>query len=401
MYLSNIEHTCKAKVKWWSNDMEPILLKQSEYQKLIEDLLIKEEASLYREYLDSIIIPNKEDYLENMEQPRKNMFIQLINTINGTISESQIKEMATRTAVERMDDINIGDVLYNINQGRRIFVNFVLKMDIPSYVLQSTINNINRQFDTFSYEMVSTSIHLKNKVIDQKTTFINENHKDKLALLGQISSSFVHEFRNPLTAVMGFNKILRKEFPDMKYLDIMEYELNQLNFRISQFLHTSKAEFNEEIIMDISIRDLIEEIKQLSYANIIDTNVKVEIDVPEDLIIKASRNGLKQVALNLFVNSIDALKNQPPQRVIKVKSTIKNNQLVISLSNNGPMIANEIIESIFEPFFTTKELGTGIGLYVCKKIIDSYNGDLVCTSNPEWTEFSIYLPDSIMINPPQ
>lgn len=381
--------------------MEPILLKQSEYQKLIEDLLIKEEASLYREYLDSIIIPNKEDYLENMEQPRKNMFIQLINTINGTISESQIKEMATRTAVERMDDINIGDVLYNINQGRRIFVNFVLKMDIPSYVLQSTINNINRQFDTFSYEMVSTSIHLKNKVIDQKTTFINENHKDKLALLGQISSSFVHEFRNPLTAVMGFNKILRKEFPDMKYLDIMEYELNQLNFRISQFLHTSKAEFNEEIIMDISIRDLIEEIRQLSYANIIDTNVKVEIDVPEDLIIKASRNGLKQVALNLFVNSIDALKNQPPQRVIKVKSTIKNNQLVISLSNNGPMIANEIIESIFEPFFTTKELGTGIGLYVCKKIIDSYNGDLLCTSNPEWTEFSIYLPDSIIINPPQ
>ncbi|OCA86640.1 GHKL domain-containing protein [Pradoshia sp. D12] len=381
--------------------MEPILLKQSEYQQLIEDLLIKEEASLFQEYLDSIKAPNKEDYLESLKQPRKIMFMQLIDTINGKISESQIKEMAASTAVERMDDINIGDVLYNINQGRRIFVNFVLKMDIPSYVLQSTVNNINRQFDTFSYEMVSTCIHLKNQVIDQKTTFINENHKDKLALLGQISSSFVHEFRNPLTAVMGFNKILRKEFPDMKYLDIMEYELNQLNFRISQFLHTSKAEFNEEIIMDISIRDLIEEIKQLSYANIIDTNVKVEIDVPEDLIIKASRNGLKQVALNLFVNSIDALKNQPPQRVIKVKSTIKNNQLVISLSNNGPMIANDIIESIFEPFFTTKELGTGIGLYVCKKIIDSYNGDLLCTSNPEWTEFSIYLPDSIIINPPQ
>ncbi len=381
--------------------MEPTLLKQSEYQQLIKELLIKEEAILYQEYLDSIKIQNKEEKLKFMEKPRKNMFHLLINTINGEISESKIKEMANRTALERIDEINIGDVLYNINQGRRIIVNFVLKMNLPSSILQSTINNINRQFDTFSHEMVSTSIHLKNKVIDEKTTFINENHKEKLALLGQISSSFVHEFRNPLTAVMGFNKILRKEYPDMKYLDIMEYELNQLNFRISQFLHTSKVEFNEEKIMDISIRDLIEEIKQLSYANIIDTNVKVEIDVPENLIIKARRNGLKQVALNLFINSIDALKNQSTQRVIKVKSMIKDNQLVISLSNNGPMIANEYIESIFEPFFTTKELGTGIGLYVCKKIIDSYDGNLVCTSNPEWTEFSIYLPDSILIHPAQ
>jgi signal transduction histidine kinase len=388
-------------VKWWSKWMEPILLKQNEYEQLIEELLMKEERSLYQEYLNSIKIQHHEEYLALMEEPRKTMFSQLIDTINGKVSEDQIKEMAKRTAMERMDAINIGDVLYNINQGRRIFVNFMLKVDIPSHILQRTINNINRQFDIFSYEMVSTYTHMKNKVIDEKTSFINENHKDKLALLGQISSSFVHEFRNPLTAVMGFNKILKKEYPDMKYLDIMDYELNQLNFRITQFLHTSKAEFNEEIIMDISIRDLIEEIKQLSYASIIDTNVKVKIDVPADLTIKASRNGLKQVALNLFINSIDALKNQSAERVITVETVMKNDQLVITLSNNGPMIAKEYIESIFEPFFTTKELGTGIGLYVCKKIIDRYNGNLVCTSNPEWTKFSIYLPDSIIKRPVQ
>ena len=92
-----------------------------------------------------------------------------------------------------------------------------------------------------------------------------------------------------------------------------------------------------------------------------------------------------------------ALKNQPTERVIKVKSIVENDHLVISLSNNGPMIAKENIEAIFEPFFTTKELGTGIGLYVCKKIIESYNGKLTCSSNPDWTEFSIYLPDSIII----
>ena len=377
--------------------MEPILLKQREYQQQIRELLIKEEGNLYQEYLDSIKMPDSDGYIEQMEEPRRMMFRLLIDTIDGKVSERDIKEMARSIAIEQSEDINIGDVLFNINQGRRIFVNFVLKMDLPSYMLQLAIHNINLQFDVFSYEMVSTYINLKNKLIDEKTSFINENHKDKLALLGQISSSFVHEFRNPLTAVMGFNKILKKEYPDMKYLDIMDYELNQLNFRITQFLHTSKAEFNEERIMDISIKELIEEIKQLSYANIIDTNVKVEIDVPTDLVIKARRNGLKQVALNLFVNSIEALKSQHSERVIKVETSREDDQLVISLSNNGPMIAKDNIESIFEPFFTTKELGTGIGLYVCKKIIDSYNGKLTCSSNPDWTKFSIYLPDSIIL----
>ncbi|MBR8646281.1 hypothetical protein KEH51_28445 [[Brevibacterium] frigoritolerans] len=97
--------------------------------------------------------------------------------------------------------------------------------------------------------------------------------------MGQISSSFVHEFRNPLTAIMGFNKLLKRENPDLKYLDIIDYELNQLNFRITQFLHTSKSDFNEEQREEISVLKLIEEIQELTYANIVDASVNVEIDI--------------------------------------------------------------------------------------------------------------------------
>ncbi|WP_462405143.1 histidine kinase N-terminal domain-containing protein [Gracilibacillus sp. Marseille-QA3620] len=380
--------------------MKPILMEHDEYIELIETWLTKEEPYLYKEYLNSIKMDQdrKGELISQWEIPRRMMFSQLVDTIKGTISEKAIKEMARKVASERMDDINIGEVLYNINQGRRVIVNSIMTIDIPVAALQIVINNVNKQFDIFSYELVSTYSHLANKVIDEKTSFINENHKDKLALLGQISSSFVHEFRNPLTAVMGFNKILKKEYPNMKYLDIMDYELNQLNFRITQFLHTSKAELNEDLVVVISIKQLIEEIKQLSYASIIDTNVYVEIDVPDHLIIKASRNGLKQVILNLFVNSIDALKNVPSERIIKVKAGVKDNQLMICISNNGPMIEKEYIESIFEPFFTTKELGTGIGLYVCRKITESYDGYLLCTSTPEWTTFCVHLPGSFIMS---
>ena len=377
--------------------MEPILVKHNEYIEQVERWMTKEEGRLYEEWLNSIKMNAADESIDEMDNARHLMFSQMIDTINGKLSETAVREMAKKVATERMNRINIGDVLYNINQGRRVITNFILTLDIPVNNLQLVINDVNRQFDIFSHELVSTYSHLANKVIDEKNTFINENHKDKLALLGQISSSFVHEFRNPLTAVMGFNKILKKEYPDMKYLDIMDYELNQLNFRITQFLHTSKAEFNEDLVVDISIRQLIEEIKQLSYASIVDTNVKVNIDVTDNLMIKASRNGLKQVILNVFVNSIDALKNVAYERIINVKAFIRNHQIIISLSNNGPMIEKENIESIFDPFYTTKELGTGIGLYVCRKIIESYDGYLVCTSLPEWTTFYIHLPNSIII----
>lgn len=86
----------------------------------------------------------------------------------------------------------------------------------------------------------------------------------------------------------------------MKYLDIIDYELNQLNFRITQFLHTSKSDFNEEHREEISVLKLIEEIQELTYANIVDASVNVEIDIYPNFVMTASKDGLKQVFLNLL-----------------------------------------------------------------------------------------------------
>ena len=172
---------------------------------------------------------------------------------------------------------------------------------------------------------------IKNEMIEEKNLFISENHKDKLALLGQVSSSFVHEFRNPLTAIIGFNKLLKRENPNLKYLDIMDYELNQLNFRITQFLHTSKAEFSEEQNEDVFVKELFDEIQQLTYASLVDENISVEIEISPEFFITAGRNGLKQVLLNLFVNSIDALKDKDQPRNMKIISLTESGEKIIKI----------------------------------------------------------------------
>jgi signal transduction histidine kinase len=368
---------------------------QMRYKKVLIQYMEEQQSLFLNEWNETIIINEIDPYKEKIKENGYEMYSLVMNTIKGSLSEDVLKRLAYKIANERIAaNINIGDFLYNINLGRNIIVKNIFGANIPIDAIQLFIDDINKHFDTFSYHAVTRYTNLKNEVIEEKTSFISENHKEKLAILGQISSSFVHEFRNPLTAVMGFNKLLKRENPNLKYLDIIDYELNQLNFRITQFLHTSKAEFNEEQIEEISMLELIEEIQQLIYASIVDASINVDIEISLDFVITASRDGIKQVLLNLFINSIDALRHVDQPRNLKIQSFTDSDEQVIRISNNGPVIASEYIESIFEPFFTTKELGTGIGLYVCKKIIERNDGYMNCVSNDNLTTFSIHFPNS-------
>ncbi|RRN71553.1 histidine kinase [Peribacillus simplex] len=364
------------------------------YKNVLIQYLEENESLFLNEWNKTIKIDEIDPYKERIKENGYGMYSLVIQTFKEALFEDVLIKLAYQVAKERLEaNINIGDFLYNINLGRNIIIRNVFGANIPIYYMQKFINEINLHFDTFSYHAVTRYTNLTNEVIEEKKSYISENHKDKLAVLGQISSSFVHEFRNPLTAIMGFNKLLKRENPGLKYLDIIDYELNQLNFRITQFLHTSKSDFNEEQREEISVLKLIEEIQELTYANIVDASVNVELDIYPNLVMTANKDGLKQVFLNLFINSIDALKDKEHPRILKIDSLIEANEKIIRISNNGPAIASELIESIFEPFVTTKELGTGIGLYVCKKIIERNDGYMNCVSNEYLTTFSIHFPD--------
>ncbi|MFJ7928568.1 histidine kinase N-terminal domain-containing protein [Peribacillus sp. NPDC096448] len=363
------------------------------YKHVLIQYLEENESVFLNEWNETIKINEIDPYKEKIKENGYGMYSLVIQTFKEVLSEDVLIKLAYQVAKERLEaNINIGDFLYNINLGRNIIIRNLFGANVPINYMQKFINDINLHFDTFSYHAVTRYTNLTNEVIEEKKSYISENHKDKLAVLGQISSSFVHEFRNPLTAIMGFNKLLKRENPGLKYLDIIDYELNQLNFRITQFLHTSKSDFNEEQREEISVLKLIEEIQELTYANIVDASVNVEIDIYPNFVMTASKDGLKQVFLNLFINSIDALKDKEHPRILRINSLIEANERIIRISNNGPAIASELIESIFEPFVTTKELGTGIGLYVCKKIIESNDGYMNCDSNENSTTFSIHFP---------
>ena len=375
-------------------------LDKGEYSALLAAFLEENRVSFITEWKEKIIVQENDPYKYQIVENGNEMYRLAITAVTQHFSTNILKTMATRIARERIEaNSNIGDFIYNINLGRKIIVRNMFEVEVPIQYLQTTIDELNELFDLFSYYAVSQYTELKNEVIEEKVNFINENHKDKLALLGQISASFVHEFKNPLTAIIGFNKLLLQEYPDMPYLTIIENELQQLNFKVAQFLHTSKSSLTPDTgWQDLPILNLLEEINQLIYASLADSGIDVNISIEGDPCIYANRDEIKQVLLNLFINSIEAVKIQEKPRLILVNAFVEGEEVTIHISNNGPSISPQHMETIFEPFFTTKELGTGIGLYVCKRIIEKYNGHMTCTSDEELTTFSLYLPTCITEN---
>ena len=315
--------------------------------------------------------------------------------IKGKINEDQVKDLAHKIALERARaSANIGDFVYNSNIARSELFKHLSEFEESISLLQPLINKINYVFDQFIYFTVKHYSYLITQDIEEKKQFIDETHKERLTILGQMSASFVHEFRNPLTSIIGFVKLLKGDHPQLKYLDIIDHELHQLNFRIDQFLHVSKKE-HDQMVEYFLIDDLFKEITEFLYPSIVNSNVILQEGISQNIYIPGYRNELRQVLLNILMNSIDALAENDGQKTIHYQVADLEDMIEIQIKNNGPKISEESIRTIFEPFVTTKNHGTGIGLFVCKQIIEKHDGKIDCVSDDEWTGFYITLPKEV------
>jgi signal transduction histidine kinase len=373
------------------------MLKEVQALDITESLITYMDENLpnyLNDWHKKVVISNHDIHKDKVIENALHMVELVKLSFRGQLSPEKIKQLAREVAVQRLEaKINIGEFVYNVNLGRSEIVRFVTGSGISIEQLQPVIETINSLFDEFLYHAVKKYTQLKDAEIQEKTHFIDQSHKERLTILGQMSSSFVHEFRNPLTAVMGFVKLMQQENPRMKYIDIISHELTQLNFRISQFLHASRKGVQERDAEEFALEDLFSDILDFMYPSLVDADVNVVPRVDPTITLWAHKDELKQVLLNLIMNSIDALRQKKNDRRIMIHSKTESDSNVhITISNNGPAIPPETIKTIFEPFFTTKELGTGIGLFVCKKIIEKHKGTISCTSSDEVTKFSILLP---------
>ena len=225
---------------------------------------------------------------------------------------------------------------------------------------------------------------------------------DRLAALGEMAAGLAHEIRNPLASISGAAEFLAQSglvMPEgQRLLTIIQKETQRLSDLTSSFLLYGRPE--KKKLEDINLKEefsaaliLLSQRKKLQQA-------AVEMDVPDDLVIKVDADMLRQVILNLLLNAFQALPKENGK--IKIKAYKNDGKVYIEISDNGVGIPKDKIEKIFNPFFTTKPEGTGLGLSIVHRIITELDGHISVHSSPgKGTVFEIVLSEDVESTPEQ
>jgi len=224
---------------------------------------------------------------------------------------------------------------------------------------------------------------------------------EMLANAGRMAASIAHEINNPLDAVLNTLFLVRTsaDLPESarEYLEIADAELMRIGYITRQTLgfyqESSAATSN-------SVSALMTSVIALLQAKIKSSGATVEQRCDEELQAIGVFGELRQVLANLLLNSLHAV-GRDGRVVLRASASVAPNdgrrRLRITVADSGHGIGAATMKSIFEPFFTTKGMvGTGLGLWVCKQLVDRNGGSIRVRSNCEGarrgTTFSVVLP---------
>jgi len=220
---------------------------------------------------------------------------------------------------------------------------------------------------------------------------------EKLAALGELAAKLAHDLKNPLVAIGGFAKRLHNKMaedsPDKIYTATILKEVDEAEKIVSNILGYSKIPKLKKRLQDIN--RLVDDVIFIYAEEMRDRGIAFDKNLDRDLpAIEIDPPQMKQVFMNLITNAMQAIGKNG---TIAISTSLVEREgvpyLKIVFSDTGKGIPEDILPNIFNPFFTTKSTGTGLGLYIAKRIVELHGGDMeVINRAPSGAEFIVYLP---------
>ncbi len=275
----------------------------------------------------------------------------------------------------------------------------LMKQDelLGAWALRSSLRSTN-PYTSFSNDEIGLLCELSHEVVsalEQIHHFDAQERKERLATLGEMSAALAHEIRNPLGAIQGSIQLLHtsptlQDRDDKECVDILVKECSRLQRTVDQYL--SFARKSEEPV-SIIVSDLAKAIIHELQAKAEKTKTQLHLtSSPAIPTLKSDPLKLEQVLFNFIQNACEAF-SKNVWVTIDLLHEAGQNWITIEIKDDGPGISPKNLENIFNPLFTTKKAGSGLGLPICKKIIDSLDGRLSVTSEMGvGTTFSVHLP---------
>src|SRR3990172_2149591 len=215
----------------------------------------------------------------------------------------------------------------------------------------------------------------------------------KLATMGELAASIAHELNNPLgTVSLRVEGLLAQAPPDSpqrRALEVVAREVERMGTLVAGLLHFSRRGARQ--ISTLDVREELEQTLELIHYQLRQRQISVRRDSPPAVpLVQADRQQLRQLFLNLFTNASDAM---PQGGVLTIRVQGGAGQVVMEIADTGEGIAAEALPQVLEPFFTTKPegKGTGLGLGICRRILQEHGGTLDLTSDGVGQGASVHL----------
>jgi C4-dicarboxylate-specific signal transduction histidine kinase len=226
-------------------------------------------------------------------------------------------------------------------------------------------------------------------------------HVTRVTSLGELAASIAHEVNQPLAAIRTSGEACHR------WLDRSEPDLGEVRTSLDRMISSSNRA--SEVIRRIrtlsrngdperqreSFNEIVSDTLALVQYELSRNHVKLRVELAVIPVhVGADRVQLQQVILNLIINACQAMTEVDPRtRILKIRTWVHNDDAILEVRDCGTGITAEALPSLFNPFFTTKADGLGMGLSICRSIIEFHEGRIWATSNQgEGAVFSIALP---------
>jgi PAS domain S-box-containing protein len=214
---------------------------------------------------------------------------------------------------------------------------------------------------------------------------------DRLARMGELTASLAHELNQPLAAILSNAqaglRILQSDKTNLDEVREILHDITQDDQRAGNVIRSLRSMVKREQVDRslIILNNVLKDVIQIFHTESIIRNVHVETELDGSLPpVLGDKVQLQQVALNLITNAADAMSHNPPEhRQIILRTGVKDDRIRVAVRDFGPGIDKENLERIFQPFFTTKGAGLGMGLSVCRTIVEAHRGRIWAENNPD------------------
>jgi two-component system, NtrC family, nitrogen regulation sensor histidine kinase NtrY len=366
------------------------------------------ESVQYRDFSRHFDVKHAPTELQPMRQG--------FNRINDTFKViSKEKETQYQYLQKILELVDTGILSYEAVSGEVMWMNESLKKMLQLPYLK-TIHSLAKRDDALYHDVIALKpgegkiavAQLEKdsfKVLLSATAFQTEGRVFRLIAFQNINEAMdeteskawqkllgvmTHEIMNSVAPISSLAETLKgrleKSIPDLSNksgaVDDLELGIETIKRRSEGLLKFAETYRNlnkitQPNLRKVFVRDLFESLYQLMQPTLDQKNIQLEIVLKDTgLAIEADTSLVEQVLINLLVNAIDAVKDQPAPRIVLSANALSSKKIQVRVADNGPGISDEVMEKIFIPFFSTKKNGSGIGLSLCKQIMMLHKGNI-------------------------